>query len=68
MIKKLLLAIMIAFPMSLFAQKFGVINTTELIESLPEVKTVNAPCLSFGPPVCCNISPLGRIIFLRSQQ
>ena len=27
MIKKLLLAIMIAFPMSLFAQKFGVINT-----------------------------------------
>ena len=40
MIKKLLLAIMIAFPMSLFAQKFGVINTTELMQALPEVKTV----------------------------
>ena len=40
MIKKLLLAIMIAFPMSLFAQKFGVINTQELIQSLPEVKTI----------------------------
>lgn len=41
MIKKLLLAIMIAFPMSLFAQKFGVINTTELMQALPEVKTVS---------------------------
>ncbi|MCM1076375.1 MAG: OmpH family outer membrane protein [Bacteroides sp.] len=40
MIKKLLLAIMIAFPMSLFAQKFGVINTQELMTSLPEVKTI----------------------------
>lgn len=40
MIKKLLLAIMIAFPMSLFAQKFGVINTTELMQSLPEMKTI----------------------------
>ncbi len=40
MIKKLLLAILIAFPMSLFAQKFGVINTTELMQSLPEVKSV----------------------------
>lgn len=40
MIKKLLLAIMIAFPMSLFAQKFGVINTTELMQALPEMKTV----------------------------
>lgn len=41
MIKKLLLAIMIAFPMSLFAQKFGVINTQELIQALPEVKSVS---------------------------
>ena len=40
MIKKFLLAIMIAFPMSLFAQKFGVINTNELMTSLPEMKSV----------------------------
>ncbi|WP_297063588.1 OmpH family outer membrane protein [uncultured Duncaniella sp.] len=40
MIKRLLLAIMIAFPMSLFAQKFGVINTNELMTSLPEMKSV----------------------------
>ncbi|MDE5915496.1 MAG: OmpH family outer membrane protein [Duncaniella sp.] len=31
---------MIAFPMSLFAQKFGVINTNELMTSLPEMKSV----------------------------
>ena len=30
MIKKLLLAIMIALPMSVFAQKFGVVNTNQL--------------------------------------
>lgn len=41
MIKKVLLAIMIALPMSVFAQKFGVINTAELMESLPDIKTVN---------------------------
>ncbi len=41
MIKKLLLAIMIALPMSVFGQKFGVINTQELMESMPEIKTVN---------------------------
>jgi len=40
MIKKLLLAIMIALPMSVFAQKFGVINTNQLMETLPEIKTV----------------------------
>lgn len=40
MIKKLLLAIMIALPMSVFAQKFGVINTNQLMEALPEMKTV----------------------------
>lgn len=40
MIKKLLLAIMIALPMSVFAQKFGTVNTAELMESLPEMKTV----------------------------
>ncbi len=41
MFKKLLLAIMIALPMSLFAQKFAVIDTNTLIAALPEVKTVN---------------------------
>ncbi|MCM1051678.1 MAG: OmpH family outer membrane protein [Paenibacillus sp.] len=41
MIKKLLLAIMIALPMSVFAQKFAVINTQLLMESMPEIKTIN---------------------------
>lgn len=41
MFKKLLLAIMIALPMSVFAQKFAVIDTNTLIAALPEVKTVN---------------------------
>lgn len=41
MIKKLLVAIMIALPMSVFAQKFAVINTNALMESMPEIKTVN---------------------------
>ena len=41
MFKKLLLAIMIALPMSVFAQKFAVINTNTLISALPEVKSVN---------------------------
>ena len=40
MIKRLLLAIMIALPMSVFAQKFGVINTQALMETMPEMKTV----------------------------
>ena len=41
MIKKLLIAIMIALPMSVFAQKFAVINTQQLMETMPEIKTVN---------------------------
>lgn len=36
MIKRILLAIMIAFPMSLFAQKFGTINGQQVMESIPE--------------------------------
>lgn len=40
MIKKLFVAIMIALPMSLFAQKFGVVNTQEITESMPELKTI----------------------------
>lgn len=41
MIKKLLLALMIALPMSVFAQKFAVINTEALMGSMPELKTVS---------------------------
>ncbi|MDE6572061.1 MAG: OmpH family outer membrane protein, partial [Duncaniella sp.] len=41
MIKKLLIAIFIALPMSVFAQKFATINTQQLMESMPELKTVN---------------------------
>ncbi len=40
MIKKLVLAIMIALPTMGFAQKFGVINTDALMESLPEMNEV----------------------------
>lgn len=42
MIKKLLLAIMIALPAMGFAQKFGVINTESLIEGLPEMTEVKS--------------------------
>lgn len=38
MIKKLLVAIIIALPTMAFAQKFGVVNTADLMESLPDVK------------------------------
>lgn len=41
MIKRLLLAILIAFPATMFAQKFGVINTQSLMEGMPEIKEVN---------------------------
>ena len=40
MIKRLLIALFIAMPMSLFAQKFAVINTRQLLEAMPEIKTV----------------------------
>lgn len=40
MIKKFLLAIMIALPTMAFAQKFGMVDTNSLIQSLPEVKEV----------------------------
>lgn len=40
MIKKILLAIMIAFPAMTFAQKFGMVDTNTLIQALPEVKEV----------------------------
>lgn len=40
MIKKLLLAVMVALPSMAFAQKFGVINTETLMQNLPEMKEV----------------------------
>ena len=40
MIKKILLALVIAFPTMAFAQKFGVITTDQLIQSLPEMNEV----------------------------
>lgn len=40
MIKKILLALFIALPSMVFAQKFGVVDTQNLITSLPEVKEV----------------------------
>lgn len=36
MIKKLFLALMLLMPMSVFAQKFGVIKAQEVMESMPE--------------------------------
>lgn len=39
MIKKLLLALMLAIPCSVFAQKFAVINTQAIMAEMPEVKT-----------------------------
>ena len=42
MIKKILLAIMIALPSLAFAQKFGVVNSQEIIENLPEMKEVQS--------------------------
>lgn len=40
MIKKLLLAIMIALPSMAFAQKFGMVDTNNLMQSIPAVKEV----------------------------
>lgn len=42
MIKKVLLAIMIAIPAMGFAQKFGVINTETLMADMPDMKEVQA--------------------------
>lgn len=41
MIKKILLAALVAFPMFASAQKFGVVNTSELMQALPDVKEVS---------------------------
>ncbi|MDE6484510.1 MAG: OmpH family outer membrane protein [Duncaniella sp.] len=41
MLKRILIAILIALPMTVFAQKYGVINTQALMESMPEIKQIN---------------------------
>lgn len=40
MFKKIVLAILIALPSMAFAQKFGMVDTQNLMQSLPEVKEV----------------------------
>ncbi|MDE5806141.1 MAG: OmpH family outer membrane protein [Paramuribaculum sp.] len=40
MIKKLILAILVALPTMAMAQKFGMVDTQSLIQALPEVKEV----------------------------
>ncbi len=42
MIKKILIAIMIALPSMAFAQKFGVVNSEEILTNLPDMKEVQA--------------------------
>lgn len=42
MLKKILLAVFIAAPMCLFAQKFGYVNSQEIFGLMPEVKTAEA--------------------------
>lgn len=42
MIKKILLAIMIAMPMMAFAQKFGTVNSEEIITAMPEMKEIQS--------------------------
>ncbi len=42
MIKKLILLLLIALPVSVFAQKFGVVDEQAIISSLPDVKDVEA--------------------------
>lgn len=39
MIKKVLIAIMIALPMCINAQKFGIVNTTTIFDAMPEKAT-----------------------------
>lgn len=40
MFKRILIAILVALPMTVFAQKYGVINTQALMESMPEMKQI----------------------------
>lgn len=41
MLKKIILAALIAIPATMFGQKFGVIKTQELTQKMPEFKEVN---------------------------
>lgn len=40
MIKRIVLATMIALPALAFGQKFGIVNTQEIVEGMPEMKDV----------------------------
>ena len=42
MIKRLILAFLIALPSMAFAQKFGVVNTESVVSALPEYKEMQA--------------------------
>ena len=42
MLKKLLLAVLVAAPMSLFAQKIAYVNTQEVFQLMPDVKEADA--------------------------
>lgn len=42
MIKKLLLAIMIALPTMAFGQKFGIVNTGAIMQDMPDLKEAQA--------------------------
>ncbi len=41
MIKKIIVAALVALPMFVSAQKFGVVNTEEVMQALPDVKEVS---------------------------
>lgn len=41
MIKKIILAALVALPMFASAQKFGVVNTNDVMQALPDVKEVS---------------------------
>lgn len=42
MIKKLILVLLLALPVSVFAQKFGVVDEQAILASLPDVKNVES--------------------------
>ncbi len=41
MLKRIILAIALALPMSMFAQKFGVVNLESVFQAMPETATMN---------------------------
>ena len=42
MIKRFILAIAVIFPMSIFAQKFGVVDLESVFQAMPETETMKA--------------------------